>query len=69
MADTGDINIGSIIRFNNEEDLLGIINNLTPEMYYQMKPYIDYNCEIAKLDDLEDRMSEFFDAFIQFNNL
>jgi hypothetical protein len=58
-----------IIRFTNEKDLLNILNNLTPEIYYQMKSYVDYNYEIAKLDDLEDRMSEFFDSFIQFNNL
>jgi hypothetical protein len=42
-----------IIRFNNENELLEILNLLTPEMYFQMKPYIDYNCEIAKLDNLE----------------
>ena len=36
-------------------DLLDILNNLTPEVYHQMKPYIDYNYEVAKLDDLEDR--------------
>ena len=34
-----------------------------------MKPYIDYNCEVAKLDNLEDRISEFFDAYIQMNNI
>jgi len=58
-----------IIRFNNEKDLLEIINSLTPELYYQMKPYIDYNCEVAKLDDLEDRLSEVLDQFIQLNNI
>jgi hypothetical protein len=58
-----------IIKFNNEKELLEIINSLTPELYYQMKPYIDYNCEVAKLDDLEDRISEVFDQFIQLNNL
>ena len=58
-----------IIRFNNEKDLLEILNSLTPELYYQMKPYIDYNYEVAKLDDLEDRLSEVLDQFIQLNNL
>lgn len=58
-----------IIRFNNENELLEIINSLTPELYYQMKPYIDYNCEVAKLDDLEDRISEIFDNFTQLNNI
>ena len=58
-----------IIRFNNENELLEILNSLTPEIYFQMKPYIDYNCEVAKLDNLEDRISEFFDAYIQMNNI
>jgi hypothetical protein len=58
-----------IIRFTNEEELLQIINNLTPELYYQMKPYIDYNYEIAKLDELTNNMSNFFDNFIELNNL
>jgi len=34
-----------------------------------MKPYIDYNYEIAKLDFFENKISEFFDNFIQINNL
>ena len=58
-----------IIRFNNENELLEILNSLTPKIYFQMKPYIDYNCEVAKLDNLEDRISEFFDAYIQMNNI
>jgi len=58
-----------IIMFENEKELLSIINSLTPEKYNEMKPYIDYNYEVAKLDDLEDRISEIFDSFLQLNNL
>jgi hypothetical protein len=58
-----------IITFKNEKELLEIINSLTPELYHQMKPYIDYNYEVAKLDDLEDRISEVFDSFTELNNI
>jgi len=58
-----------IIRFNNEKELLDIINNLTPDLYNEMKPYIDYNYEIAKLDYFETKISEFFNEFIKLNNI
>jgi len=58
-----------IIRFNNEKELINILNTLTPEIYYKMKPYIDYNYEIAKLDMVEDKATQFFDSFIEINNI
>ncbi len=58
-----------IIMFEDEKELLSILNSLTPERYNEMKSYVDYNCEVAKLDDLEDRISEIFDSFTQLNNL
>jgi hypothetical protein len=58
-----------IIRFDNENELIDILNTLTPQTYQQMKPYIDYNYEVAKLDMVEDRATQFFDSFIQANNL
>ena len=58
-----------IIRFNNEVELTHILNSLTPETYNQMKPYIDYNYEVAKLDFFENKISEFFDQFIELNNI
>jgi hypothetical protein len=58
-----------IIRFTNEQDLPYILNSLTPEVYEQMKPYVDYNYEIAKLDHVETRATQFFDSFIQLNNI
>ena len=58
-----------IIRFKDENELVTILNSLTPEKYDQMKPYIDYNYEIAKLDHVEDRAVQFFDSFIKLNNL
>jgi len=58
-----------IIRFKDENELLNITNNLTPDLYNEMKPYIDYNYEIALLDYFETKISEFFDTFIQMNNI
>jgi len=58
-----------IIRFNNEIELISLLNSLTPELYNQMKPYIDYNYEIAKLDHVEDKATYFFDSFIELNNI
>jgi len=58
-----------IIRFNDEKELLNIINNLTPQVYNDMKPYIDYNYEVAKLDFFENNISKFFDEFFHLNNI
>ena len=58
-----------IIFFQTSEQLLQIVNNLTPELYYKMKPYIDYNYEVAKLDNIEDKISQFFNEFIKLNNI
>ena len=58
-----------ILRFETAEQLVDIVNNLTPETYNSMKPYIDYNCEVAKLDNLEHRITQFFNSFILLNKL
>ena len=58
-----------ILSFETPEQFLQIVNNLTPELYNDMKPFIDYNYEIAKLDNLEDKMDTFFNSFIEINNL
>ena len=58
-----------IIRFKNENELINILNSLTPEVYEQMKPYIDYNYEVAKLDEEEDKVTQFFDEFIKINDI
>ena len=39
-----------IIRFKDEEDLINIVNNLTPEDYYKRLPYINYNYKRVKDD-------------------
>jgi hypothetical protein len=58
-----------IIRFQTTEELLNIINNLTPETYQQMLPYIEYNYELAKQDTFENNISQFFDSFTELNSL
>jgi hypothetical protein len=58
-----------IIRFKDEKELPYILNSLTPKIYNQMKPYIDYNYEIAKLDHVEIKATQFFDSFTQLNNI
>ena len=39
-----------IIRFTNENHLLEIVNNLTPEDYYKRLPYINYNYQVSLVD-------------------
>jgi hypothetical protein len=58
-----------IIIFDTEEELLDIINNLTPEKYYEMKPYVDYNYEIALLDSFINRLDSIFKEIIEINNI
>lgn len=58
-----------IIRFKDENELVSILNSLTPQKYYEMKPYVDYNYEIAKQDFFETRIREFFDEFYRMNDI
>jgi len=58
-----------IIRFNTKEELLDIINNLTPEKYNEMLPYIEYNYELALQDTFENNISQFFDNIFELNNI
>jgi hypothetical protein len=58
-----------IIRFNTPEELLEILNNLTPEKYKEMLPYIEYNYELVKQDTFENNISQFFDNFFELNNI
>lgn len=58
-----------IIRFNSKEELLQILNTLTPEKYNEMLPYIEYNYKLALQDTFENNISQFFDNFFELNNL
>lgn len=58
-----------IITFETEEELVNIVNNLTPELYNDMKPYIDYNYNIALADSFQDKIITLFNEIIKLNNL
>lgn len=58
-----------IIRFDTVEKLMDIINNLTPEKYNEMLPYLEHNYKIAKNDTLGNNIVQILDNFIKINNL
>jgi len=59
-----------IICFDNEDELVNIINNLTPEDYYSRLEYINYNYELAKNNgDFFSRIEQFLDEIINLNEL
>jgi hypothetical protein len=58
-----------IIRFNSEEELIRIINNLTPEDYYSRLPYIEHNYQVAMEDTFRNKLSSFLDQIKLTNNL
>ena len=58
-----------ILRFETPEQLIKLINDLTPELYQQMLPYVEYNYEIVKQDTFENNISQFFNSFIELNSL
>jgi len=59
-----------IIHFEDENELIDIINKLTPQDYYDMKPFIDINYKRA-LDnsDFFKRIEEWIDELIKINDL
>ena len=58
-----------IIRFNSTKELIDIVNSLTPEIYYEKLPYMEYNCEIIKYHRIKDKLEEFFKEIIKLNNI
>lgn len=58
-----------IITFNTKEELLNIINNLTPDDYYKRKPYIDYNYELALQDSFPNKLDSIINEVITLNNI
>jgi hypothetical protein len=58
-----------IIRFENEKELLDIINNLTSQDYFNKLEYIEHNYNVAVVDTFENNITQFFDQFCILNNL
>lgn len=58
-----------VIRFNTKEELLEILNSLTPEKYYEMLPSIEHNYNLVQYDTFENNISSFFDELFKENSL
>jgi hypothetical protein len=59
-----------IITFNNEEELINILNNLTEEDYWNKKKYIEYNYQMANYwKDYYDRLIVILREIIEINNI
>ena len=58
-----------IITFETEKELVNIVNNLTPELYYEIKPYVDYNYNIALADSFQNKLVTLFEEIIKANDL
>ena len=59
-----------IIHFEDENELVDIINKLTPQDYYDMKPFIEVNYQRAlENSNFFKRIEEWIDELIEINNL
>jgi hypothetical protein len=58
-----------IIYFETKEELIDIINNLTPEVYYNMKSYIDINYELVKNSFFPYTLNNLIQQIIELNDL
>lgn len=58
-----------IIRFNTEEELLDILNNLSPQDYFSRLEFIEHNYNLALVDTFENNISQFIDQFFELNSL
>ena len=58
-----------ILYFNTIDELVDIVNNLTPEKYTEMLPYIEHNYQNALKDTFTGKLEAFFDQIKEYNNL
>lgn len=58
-----------VITFNTGEELINILNRLTPEEYTKRLPFVEYNYEVAKQDTLKNKLSYILDQIKVLNNL
>ena len=55
---------------NDEDEIIKMVNGLTPELYFERKAAIDYNYELAKYyADLPSRFVSAVEAIVEENNL
>jgi hypothetical protein len=59
-----------VIYFNDENELIEIVNKLTPEDYYNRLPYIENNYRLVKEQGFFfKRLEKYLDSLIKLNNL
>jgi hypothetical protein len=58
-----------IITFNTKEELINIVNNLTPEVYESMKPYIEINYQLVKESYFPYTLDKILTQIIELNNI
>ena len=58
-----------IIRFETKEELVEIVNSLTPELYESMKPYIENNYNLVKKSFFPYTLTKTLDEIIELNNI
>ena len=57
-----------IIRFNSTPELVSICNSLTPDMYEDMKPYLEHNYHEVKRKRTKSLLDNFFKELVEINN-
>jgi hypothetical protein len=58
-----------IITFNTKEELVDIVNSLTPEVYESMKPYIETNYQLAKESYFPYTLDKILTQIVELNNI
>lgn len=61
--------IRGIITFETVEELITIVNGLTPEKYYEKFTYIENNYELARKANFSYKLVEFFDELCKLNDI
>lgn len=58
-----------IIKFESINQLIDIVNSLTPELYHSMKPYIETNYKLAYNSYFQFTLTNMIDEVIKLNNI
>lgn len=58
-----------VITFETKEELLDILNNLSPEDYFSRLEYINHNYEVALVDTFKNNLTQFLTELKTLNNL
>lgn len=58
-----------VIAFNTKEELIDIVNSLTPELYKSMLPYIETNYQLVKESHFHYTLDKILIQIIELNNI